>query len=78
MPLFIGFINQSFHIFINQRLGISVSPFLEMSGSALFDSFQMYRMVKKNRYFSKHSERFEVVCSMYCSHVQLIFFQHDS
>lgn len=39
MPLFIGFINQSFHIFINQRLGISVSPFLEISGSALFDSF---------------------------------------
>jgi len=36
---------------LNQGLGISVSLFFEMSGSAVFDSFQMYRMVKKNRYF---------------------------
>lgn len=37
---------------LNQSLDISVLPFFEMSGSAVFDSFQMYRMVKKNRYFS--------------------------
>lgn len=78
MPLLIGFINQSFHIFINQSLGISESPFSEMSGSAVFDSFQMYRTVEKNRYSSKHPERYEVVCSTYCSHVQLIFFQPKS
>lgn len=59
MPFLIGFINQSFHIFINQSLGISVTPFLEMSGSAVFDSFQMDRMVKKNRYSSKHPERYK-------------------
>lgn len=32
---------------LNQSLDISVLPFFEMSESAVFDSFQMYRMVKK-------------------------------
>lgn len=36
---------------IIQSLCISMSPFFEMSGSAVVGSFQMYRMVKKNRYF---------------------------
>lgn len=59
MPLFIErHYLQSSHIFINQSLGTSMPPFFGDDGPVVFDRFQVYRMVKKNRYFNEHPERY--------------------
>lgn len=33
-------------------------PFFGDDGPVVFDRFQVYRMVKKNRYFNEHPERY--------------------
>lgn len=49
-----------------------MSPFSEMSGLAVFDSFQMFRMVKKNRYFSKPPERYGLFYVLFTCTVNIL------